>query len=60
MNEMTCNNCGEAFYYSTTEHHIDCPHCFSSVPVAPNMPLMVEPPDPTPEEEIEEVTENAT
>lgn len=60
MNETICQNCEETFYYSTTEHSVDCPHCFSSVAVTPNLPLLDTPPDPPSEGVLEEVMENAT
>ena len=60
MNETICQNCEETFYYSTTEHRVDCPHCFSSVAVTPNLPFVEAPPEPPFEEAMKEVTENAT
>lgn len=60
MNETICQYCEEPFYYSTTEYSVDCPHCFSSVAVTPNLPLQEDPPDPPSEDGLEEVMENAT
>lgn len=51
MNEVICNSCNEPFFYSTTEHSVDCPHCFSSVTVVPDLPLKDEPPEPPSTEE---------
>jgi len=60
MNETICKNCEEPFYYSTTEYSVDCPHCFSSVAVTPNLPIIEELPDPTSEPGTKDVIENAT